>query len=187
MANCRIKYDKDATELENKRRTKPSIYMLTEGLNESKSLCAPEKGTRHSVTEMSRGNRVQRAVIESQLRNSHIPLNENNKNNEDWKKNKLDSYNGCDNFNNTNDEYSRLSHPLCDFRGLSTLNHQIEPYLPIDPQSSAMNDDFLRKGFSTRIGVKDSHTLNKPELIDQSSILPKPTNEEPKLPTVGCK
>ena len=38
--------------------------MLTDGLYESNEKCHPE-GTRHSVTEMARGDRGERAVIEA--------------------------------------------------------------------------------------------------------------------------
>ena len=188
MSSTRIKYDKDSTKLENERRTKPSIYMLSEGLHESTGKCAPEKGPRHSVSEITRGNRGERAVLESQLRNTHIPLDRNNDLNTDYKsfESKLEKNSACKNFNETEDEYSRFSHPLSDYRGMSTIKNHIVPYLHINPQNVAIDDDLLRRGLSSRIMVKDTHKIVAPQPINQNKVLPTPNDKAPELPNVTC-
>lgn len=188
MASTRTKYDKSSTEVENTQRTKPSIYMLTDGLYESNEKCHPEKGTRHSVTEMARGDRGERAVIEAKLRNSHVPLDGDNETNMDYKNHseKLSKDNSCKNFNDTNDEYSRFSHPLSDYRGMSTLENHIVPFLHVNNQKVAMKDDFLRKGYSTRLIAKDSHKTKMVTPVNELAIHPQPTDEVPSLPNVTC-
>ena len=49
-----------------------------------------------------------------------------------------------------------------------------------------MKDDFLRKGYSTRLIAKDSHKIKMVTPIDQLPIHPQPTDEVPSLPNVTC-
>jgi hypothetical protein len=189
MSLNRIKYDKDAADLHNKRMTDPGLYMLYPGYPNHCEECTVEKGPRNSRSDVSAAENLgTRADIESKLQNRHVPLNEGNNKHDEYLKHKGDLSNkaACENFNNTSDEYSRFSHPLSDYRGMSTLKNHITPYLHVNPQTSSMNDDDLRKGSSTRLTVKSTFKTKEPTMIDNGEALPKGSESLP-VTTSQCK
>jgi hypothetical protein len=78
---------------------------------------------------------------------------------------------------------SRFSHPLCNYRGLSTINYQIDPVIGPNPQHH-ISCDALREGHSTRLWARDNYTIPKAAPMKIDSILPKSTLPMPKYK--GC-
>jgi hypothetical protein len=138
MSSSRIIYDDDCKKVRLAQNVMPGNYQLFEftGINPKK--CKPNRLPRNSVNESRNAILADRAVIERHLGNHHIPLNCNNETNQDWKDKKsvLDNDPTCSNFENGPDEYSRLSHPVSDYRGINTLKNTITPYLHVNPQVS---------------------------------------------------
>ena len=127
MSSNRIIYDEDCKDLRLVQKTKPGNYMLMKNFANNPKKCKPDRLPRNSSNDSRNANLADRAVIERHLSNHHVPLNCNNDTNQDWKKQKttLDNDPTCNNFENGPDEYSRLSHPVSDYRGINTLKNTI--------------------------------------------------------------
>lgn len=172
MSFSRTKYDNDATDLYNKRTTDIGEYAMFSENFTHENECRVEKGPRNSRSDVVHGDIPVRTDIESQIQNRHVPLNDNNEQHNEYlnNKDKLNQTGVCAELNQTNDEFSRHSHPLTDYRGMSTLKNHIVPFLHVSPQDFAMTDDDLRKGEASRLTVKDSSeklraTANMDEVV----------------------
>ena len=141
MSFNRIRYDDDCKKVRLAQNTKAGHYMLMKDFANNPKKCKPGRLPRNTVNESRNANLVNRVVIETQLNNRHVPLNCNNETNQDWKKQTttLDNDPTCTNFENGPDEYSRLSHPVSDYRGINTLKNTMMPYLHVNPQVSLAN------------------------------------------------
>jgi hypothetical protein len=69
-------------------------------------------------------------------------------------------------------EDTRFTHPLDDYRCMSLTEHQILPYLPVNPQCVIQED---RLGLDTKLIAKDHYRMPKQTFWDNGSALPKPT------------
>jgi hypothetical protein len=151
MSFNRIRYDPDAKDVRLKQNVKSGHYMLYKGYPDNDKKCKPERMPKNSRNDSRQANYSDRTEIESRLQNRHVPLNGSNENHNEWKemKSKLDNDPTCDNFESRPDEYTRLSHPVSDYRGINTLKNTIVPYLHVNKQIS-VSDKFQPFAVSTR-------------------------------------
>lgn len=170
----RLVYDKCFINEETKQSTKPGDYRLFHGQVDNENSChsilGPRSNRVKNSSEIDKGSTFgDRAEIESALLNRDVPISRCHKNrNLDDKKKKiakdLSRSVYCDKF--LNPTSSRLEKPIDDFRGLSTLEFQID-YPLIDPTHSVFyghnkttleNQDVnSRTGTSTRLEAKDGY------------------------------
>ncbi len=171
----RLVYDECFINEETKQSTKPGDYRLYSGQVENENSCHSTLGPRSNRVknspELDKGSTLgDRAEIESALLNRDFPISKCQKNRKLNDKKKaiakdLSRSVYCDNF--LNPKSSRLEKPIDDFRGLSTLQFQID-YPLINPSESVFNghnkttllnqDINSRAGTSTRLEAKDEYT-----------------------------
>lgn len=138
MSFNRIKYDPDAIKVLDKEKTKMGHYMLFNDYPRHENRCKSSRVPRNSRSEVRQGKMGVRADIESKLHNRHVPLNRNNYLHEEWLQHEkdLDKDESCTKFDKTPDEYTRLSHPVSNYRGMETTKNVIVPYLHVNKQIS---------------------------------------------------
>ena len=104
---------------------------------------------------LNQGNKTQ---IESTLRNQHLPLNSQLRNNQDYDKIQRSNIKMCNITENFVNEDSRVSHPINNFREMSTTSLAYSPYLFMNPQEVTANNDAQmlpnRNGVNTRLDAK---------------------------------
>ena len=151
MSFNRIRYDQSAKDVRLKQNVKSGHYMLYKGYPDNENKCKPDRMPKNSRNDSKQANYVDRTIIESRLHNRHVPLNGSNENHNEWKemKSALDNDPTCANFENKPDEYTRLSHPVSDYRGINTLKNTMVPYLHVNKQIS-VSDKFQPFAVSTR-------------------------------------
>ena len=182
MSFNRSSYDKCAYSLQLSRSVGPGDYNLYAGYGESCSECNPLYGpinnknaaSSKKVGELGFGSLVD---VESNLLNRVTPLNNCNQN---LNKNicaetKVYNKPTCNRKIEALD--TRFSHPLDNYRGMTTINYQFAPYLHVNPQSNIQCDD-ARHGESTRINIKENYTAPKQVKWDSGDSLPKPKNKD---------
>ena len=182
----RLVYDQCFINEETKQSTKPGDYRLFTGQVDNESSCHSTLGPRsdrvRNSAEADKGSTFgDRAEIESALLNRDSPISRCQKNRslDDKKKaiaKDLSRSVYCDKFLNPTN--SRLEKPIDDFRGLSTLQLQID-YPLINPSESVFNghnksilqnqDVNSRAGKSTRLEAKDEYAKK----LNDSGLEPK--------------
>lgn len=170
----RLVYDKCFINEETKQSTKPGDYRLYDGQTDNENSCHSILGPRNdrvkNSSEVDKGSNFgDRAEIESALLNRDIPISRCHKNRslDDKKKSIVKDLSRsvyCDKFLNPSN--SRLEKSIDEFRGLSTLQFQIDFPL-INPSESVFNghnksilqnqDVNSRAGKSTRLEAKDEY------------------------------
>ncbi len=169
----RLIYDECYINEDTKQSIMPGEYKLYYGQNVHDKSChslnGPRCNRKNNTSENSTSKLEERTEIESLLSNRDMPASKciNNRTLADKKKAiaRNLTYNvDCD--NSLNPDYSRLSQPLDNFRGLSTINLQVD-YPIVPPQeyvfyghnitslkNQAMNSRF---GSNTRLESKDDY------------------------------
>ena len=177
MSYNRLNYDKCAYTLKLKRSITPGNYRLFTGLNENNKQClslnAPINSN-NGASSVRRPNETDFGLLinaESHLTNRTI-LNSNcNINSTDQEYKNLDVYHKqlCDKNIETID--SRFTHPVDSYRGISTIDFNINPYLHVNPQHNIICDSH-REGFYTRTWFKDNFKIPKHSGWDADTSLP---------------
>lgn len=68
-------------------------------------------------------------------------------------------------------EDSRFTHPIDNYRCLSTTALQMSPYLPVNPQCHVQPNN-EKQGMSSRISAKDCYVMPVQMFVDDGSALP---------------
>lgn len=160
MSFSRTLYDKQCTVEKNGRSTAPGYYMLYNGPKVSKNVCKSDIYPRNARSESRQGPDIPTRVdIDSLLNNRHVPLDNCNETHNEWKnmKDKLDNDPSCDNFNNGPDEYSRYSHPISEYREMTTLPNHITPYLHVNKQIGYA-DNYPTRSCHSRQVARDKYS-----------------------------
>jgi hypothetical protein len=160
MSFSRTLYDKKCTIEKTDRSTAPGFYMLYDGPGENDNQCKAEINPRNARSESRQGPDIPTRVdIDSLLHNRHVPLNNCNANHNEWKdmKKKLDKDPVCDNFNSGPDEYSRYSHPISEYREMTTLPNHITPYLHVNKQIG-YSDNYPTRSCQSRQVARDKYS-----------------------------
>ena len=171
----RLNYDGNLQEELVKQTTGPGNYRLYGGQYDNEKSCHALNGSRNNrvenSSEVSKGETLgDRAEIESVLKNFDRPASKATQNRTMTEKNKklqreLQKSVLCDNF--LNYEYTRLEHPIDDYRGLSTISLQVDYPLtnPVDYVFNGHNKTILkdqeinsRSGRNTRLESKDLYS-----------------------------
>ena len=163
MSFSRTLYDKKCSAEKIDRSVAPGFYMLYDGKGVNDNRCKSNIYPRNSQSDPKQGPDIPTRVdIDSLLHNRHIPLNNCNDNHNEWKemKKKLDNDPSCNNFDSGPDEYSRYSHPICDYREMSTLENHITPYLHINTQIGYA-DNYPIRSCQTRQLAREKHSKKK--------------------------
>jgi len=183
---ARLVYDQDYLTEKTKESTKPGNYNLYLGQAENNDRCHSINGTRNTLVgrdgEVTQpGNLVGRTELESVLSNRDLPASKSYdgrmmKDKRDrLAKNLTDSI-MCSNFLNTT--HSRMENPLDDFRGLSTMDLQVE-FPIVDPVNGVFNGHNNsvneRRGEDTRLSAKDNY---RSELLGNNGIPVFPSSEK---------
>jgi hypothetical protein len=176
MSFSRLKYDKEAYDLELKRSTIPGNYRLFGLFAENTNQCLSYDGPIGSKIDVSTVkplnslNNVNMIELESDLswRN-----HKNSKFNDD-NVNITNKYNLIDKSNCSLDliaEDTRFTHPVNNYRSMSTTEFEMTPYLHVNPQSyiQSIND---RHGLDSRNFTKDNYKFVKQEFLDNGESLP---------------
>lgn len=171
----RVGYDKYNIQEDERVNNRIENYMHERYAHEIQNSCYSPFGSGPSDNMVSRPmtdgflNLGNKADIESKLRNIHIPLNDQeNKNNKDYMSIQRTDEKPCGIETMTNED-SRFTHPIQNYREMSTTHLVFNPYLPVNPQNVvAETPDFNsweeRIGESTRNQVKsysNNYLINK--------------------------
>jgi len=166
----RLTYDQCYINEETKRSTMIGDYNLYYGQSQHDNSCisldGPRNNRNNNSSENSKNTLGERAEIESHLSNRDEPETKccRNRSLDDKRKRisrNLQYNTQCNEY--LNPQHSRLNQPIDNFRGLSTINLQVD-YPIIDPQENVfyghnnnMNDRF---GSNTRLEAKDTYRKN---------------------------
>ncbi len=176
MSFNRVKYDKSAYDLQMGRSTAPGDYRLFAPFAENCSQCFSYVGPVGSKADVSTVKEPmslcfgEMRTVESDLswRNNKLgknndiklaPLNEAKLSHKPVCTNKLIS------------EDTRFTHPIDNYRGISTTDLQLEPYLHVNPQCH-IQESRDRIGLNSRSHLKDNIKIQKPEYLDKGEALP---------------
>lgn len=178
MSFSRIKYDNEAYDLKTSRSAGPGDYRLFMGFNESCEKCLAYDGPRNSKSDVSIASNdtsnqwPTMTDVESSLTNrvnKLIDFNDYGKNDE-YKKLAIENKSSCKAKLVTED--TRFTNPIEAYRGMDLTDYHYTPFLFVNSQCEIKED---RIGLNSRLKVKDTFRVSKPNLIDQSVFLPKET------------
>jgi len=173
MSFSRIKYDNEAYDLKIKRTIGPGDYRLFMGYNESCEQCLSYDGPRNAKSDVSIASHdtnqwPNMTQIESLLTNrinKLIDFNEYGKN-DDYKNLAIIDKNSCK--TQLISEDTRFTNPIEAFRSMDLTSYHYTPFLFVNPQCEMYD----RSELYSRTTVKDNFKVTKPNLIDQTVILP---------------
>lgn len=166
MSFTRLMYDNCACKEATERSVGPMHYRLFGGQVENCDVCHSYSGHRNSREDVSttrdncelgHGSMVQ---VESELQNRVNPRSVCNKAaaNKGYVKHtpELKHKDKCGDF--LDEEDTRFTHPIDNYRGISVDRFQ---YLPIDPQCNI----FWNNSINSRLVAKDTYKMVRPELL----------------------
>jgi hypothetical protein len=92
--------------------------------------------------------------------------------------------NKCDCDNKLNAQDTRFTHPIDNYRSMSLLEYQYEPYLHVNPQCY-IQDIYTRNGLNSRLYSKDMYIVKEQKFWDKGDAFPivnnNNNNKEPKF------
>ena len=195
MSFSRIKYDTTSYDLKMQRETNPGDYRLFKGYNENCSRCFSYDGPKNAKSDVSLTEHDPEAEYtqwssmtetESYLTNRVNKLTDDNiyGKNDYYKNLPVVNKNTCNTILESED--TRFTAPIEAYRCIDATPYHFTPYLSINPQCEVQdNDDKI--GLNSRLKAKDTFIPNKPNVIDQSSILPNyQTNNQTNTENSSC-
>ena len=172
----RLTYDQCYIDEETKQSTMPGDYKLYHGQSNHDNVCHSLNGPRNdrmrNSSENSKNTLADRTEMESMLSNRDLPASKCSKGRTVADKRKalarnLQHHVVCDDY--LNSQHSRLNEPIDNFRGLSTIDLQLD-FPIIEPQNNVFyghNETVLPKqdmnsrfGNNTRLEAKDTYKKN---------------------------
>ena len=180
MSFSRIKYDTTSYDLKIQRETNPGDYRLFKGYNENCSRCFSYDGPKNAKSDVSlteQDTYIESSQWSSMTETESYLTNRVNKLTDDNTYGKNDYYknlpvvnkNACNTILESED--TRFTAPIEAYRCIDATSYHFSPYLSVNPQCEVQNNDD-KIGINSRLKVKDTFIPNKPNIIDQSIILP---------------
>lgn len=160
MSFNRLKYDN--YDLEINKSIGPGEYRMLNDFGENTNYCFSYNGPIGSKSDVSLSNDI--IDVESELSWRRKPLSKDNSDD-------LDAIKSFKTFNKKNcskyliSEDTRFTHPLTSYRSMSITDLQLQPYLPINPQSN-IQDINKRIGVNSRLDLKDNYTQPDQTYLD---------------------
>lgn len=190
MSFTRTKYDDAAYDLKMERSIGPGDYRLFLGNNENCEKCMSYDGPRNGKSDVSIADNGEinqwptMTDVESHLMNRINKLTDSNiyGKNDSYKNINVTNKNICNNILESED--TRFTFPLEAYRCMDLTAYHYSPFLHVNSQCEIQDD---RIGLNSRIYVKDNFIVNKPSLIDQTSIFPPNLNESNNVDINICK
>jgi len=160
MSFNRIKYDNYNVEIN--RSIAPGDYRLFEDYNKNINSCYSYNGPIGSKIDVSITDNL--TDIESELSWRRRLLTNNITDDIDNLKSfKTMHKNICSKVLTPQD--TRFSHPVTSYRSMSTTDLQLQPYVPINPQS-IIQDLKEKSGINSRLDLKDNYKPQEPVYRD---------------------
>lgn len=183
MSFNRIKYDTCAYDLQLGRSTAPGDYRLYAPYAENCSQCLSYDGPIGSKSDVSLVKKPtelcfkEMAQTESELSWRNQLLTKCNDNKNPIGKREIHHKPVCS--KKLTPEDTRFTHPLDNFRSMSTTSYQVQPYLHINPQCH-VQESGDRIGLNSRLNSKDAYKMTVQEAWDKGEALPKeiPTTKQ---------
>lgn len=190
MSFNRLPYDKCAYSQMLKRSVTPGDYRLYMGYGENCNECLPlnapinSNNASSSVKSSDETHFGTLVNSESHLTNRTIPASECNSDATDSKHKDLKVHHKPVCKTNMETIDTRFTHPVDTYRGMSTTDFHMTPYLHVNPQNN-IQCDAHREGFSTRGWVKENHMIPKQNKWDTGKALPPKPKKVKQMPK--CK
>lgn len=186
MSFNRIKYDDESYNLKMERATAHGDYRLFLPSNENVGKCLSYDGPRNAKSDVSVATNEttnqwpSMTEVESHLTNRVNKLIDYNAygKNDSYKNLPTTSKVNCS--DNINFEDSRFTNPIEAYRCMDVTSFRYSPFLHVNPQCEIQDD---RIGLNSRLRIKDTFKVVRPQPIDQTLALP--TEVDP-LPDI-CK
>jgi hypothetical protein len=175
MSFSRIKYDDEAYNLKINRATATGDYRLFLGSNENCEKCISLDGPRNAKSDVAIPKFETTNIwpniteVESLLTNRVNKLTEYNSygKNDDYKKITTNANINCNQDFITED--TRFTNPIEAYRCMDLTSYHYTPFLYVNPGCEIQED---RIGLNSRLKVKDTFMITKPQPIDQTLLLP---------------
>jgi hypothetical protein len=170
-------YDKKASLLRLKKSVDRSNYSLYSGFSNHKNQCKNYIQPRNTRSLVKQGDLPLRTDIESKLQNRHVPLNRENVTYLDYAAagNLLDNDKECKGFHDKvydiapSSQYTLLSHPKVNYRGVECADKHILPYMIVDKQK-AISTSGDSPFYSTQNGFSFSRPINTREIMRNTNF-----------------
>lgn len=160
MSFNRLKYDNYNVEIN--RSIAPGDYRLLEDYNKNINNCFSYNGPIGSKSDVSTAENI--TDVESELSwRRRILTNNITDDIDNLKSFKTINKNICSKILTSQD--TRFSHPLSSYRSMSTTDLQLQPYIPINPQS-VIQDLKEKSGINSRLDLKDNFKSPEPKYND---------------------
>lgn len=175
MAFSRVNYDNEAYSLQLQRSTEPLTYRLFGSFAENVNSCLAPDGNIGSkadvsiVREQTHLTNETMTDAESALSWRSNYLNKNNNNTNPFNKFTFIDKKQCS--GKLSPEDTRFTHPIDNYRCMSTLDFEYQPYLPVNPQCYVQDIDD-KVGLNSRLFSKDNYVMPKHKFWDTGSALP---------------
>ena len=175
--------DLDDTKLFDNSNKNALSLVIDNSVVENQSYCYSSNGFINAQSQMSRPMKEgmldlgSKADIESKLQNRHKELNSIERNNTDYKNVKVDLPNQCGLKENMNNEDTRFTNPIANYREMNTSQYIFNPYLFINYQQVVVDNTLFlpptRSGDSSRYDAKkDKYNMTNTEYV--KSVIAKP-------------
>jgi hypothetical protein len=179
MSFSRIKYDNEAYDLRLNRATAHGDYRLLLASNESCDKCLSYDGPRNAKSDVSIAKSETENIwpniteVESLLTNRVNKLTDYNSygKNDQYKDYLVSNKNNCKEELVAED--TRFTNPIEAYRCMDLTSYHYSPFLYINPECEIQDD---RIGLNSRLTVKDSFMVIKPNPVDQTLVLPVDNN-----------
>lgn len=177
MSFSRIKYDKNAFDLQMNRSIEPGNYRMAPEFAENCNQCFSATGPIGNKADVSLSKENfdltfgNLAETESQLSWRNQPLSKSNENKQPFGLSKLVHKPVCS--NKLTSEDTRFTFPIDNYRSMSLTSYMVSPYLPINPQCNIIDNCNLI-GLNSRLSAKDTYKQPKIEMWDMGEALPTP-------------
>jgi hypothetical protein len=183
MSFNRIKYDNCAYDLQMGRSTAPGDYRLFAPFAENCGQCLSYDGPVGSKSDVSLVKKPmdmcfkEMTQTESELSWRNQLLTKCNDNKTPLGKHQVHHKPMCS--KKLAPEDTRFTHPLDNYRSMSTTSYQVQPYLHVNPQCH-VQESGDRIGLNSRLHSKDMYKLPKQEFWDKGEAFPKeiPTTKQ---------
>jgi hypothetical protein len=178
MAFSRTNYDSKVYDLQIKRSTIGHDYRLNPVYAENNNPCYVENGIVGSKSDVSlvrKQNDLANDIMvdaESELSWRSRPVTKSNYNVNPFNKFKVIHKNECTNSISLTPTDTRFTHPIDDYRCMSTFDYGLNPYLHVNPQChiQPINEKI---GLNSRLYAKDNYKIPKTKPWDNGESLPK--------------
>lgn len=175
MSFNRIKYDNESYDLKMERSTAHGDYRLFLANNENTTKCLSYDGPRNAKSDVSLATHdtpnqwPAMTDVESHLTNRVNKLIDYNAYGKNDSYKKLQVTNNVNCSDNISFEDSRFTNPIEAYRCMDLTSYHYSPFLHVNPQCEIQDD---RIGLNSRLRIKDTFKVVRPQPLDQASILP---------------